>query len=147
MRTHSRLWACSFSCSFAFLLLPTLSLHAQSASAKPASTPDSSSGFSIETEMLTYRALESNSEAIACDVAAYLYGGKASPAIFKRPTSGTAGSLGGSGAKGGVIVLPFDRSVFADFQLWRSDMQTMAEIEERTPSACTPPAPAPPTPQ
>ena len=30
-------------------------------------------GFSIESEMLTYRALESNSEAIACDVAAFLY--------------------------------------------------------------------------
>src|ERR1700753_446209 len=31
-------------------------------------------GFSIESEMLTYRALESNSEAIACDVTAFLNG-------------------------------------------------------------------------
>jgi hypothetical protein len=36
-------------------------------------------GFSIEAEMLAYKSLESNSEAIACDVAAYL--------IFNDPTS------------------------------------------------------------
>jgi hypothetical protein len=137
--------------SLAAVSLSCICLHAQTAPttpAKPAAAETSSaSGFSIETEMLTYRALESNSEAIACDVAAYLYGGKATTATFKSPTSGAACSLTGSGANSGVIVLPFDRSVFADFQLWRSDMQTMAEIEDRTPSACTPPAPAPPTPQ
>src|ERR1700722_9133536 len=135
MRTHSRLWACSFSCSFAFLLLPTLSLHAQSASAKPASTPDSSSGFSIESEMLTYRALESNSEAIACDVAAYLNG------VTATFTSSSAGSLcsvtAAGNSKTSVIVLPFDTGLIDGFQLWRTDMEIMHELRHRAVSYCT----------
>src|SRR5580704_7457840 len=85
MRTLLRLGA---HCTFALLALTSapLSLHAQGASAKSAAAPsDSASGFSIETEMLTYRALESNGEAIACDVAAYLYNTKTD---FKNLPSG-----------------------------------------------------------
>ncbi len=42
-------------------------------------------GFSIESEMLTYRALETNSEAIACDVAAFINGTTANfvPALLR----------------------------------------------------------------
>jgi hypothetical protein len=121
-------------------------LLAQSASAKPAaadgSSGSSASGFSIETEMLTYRALESNSEAIACEVAAFLHG---TTANFKNPPAGAVCNVAGSGAGAGssVIVLPFDRSVYADFQIWRSDMQTMAEFEERGAGACAAPAASP----
>jgi hypothetical protein len=109
--------------------------------AKPAAASSSGgssgTGFSIETEMLTYRALETNSEAIACDVAAFLRG---TTADFKNPSPGVAcnisGMAAGMGAKSGVIILPFDRSVYGDFQLWRSDMQTMAEFERRGAAAC-----------
>ena len=118
----------------------SFSLHAQTAapasSAKPAATAiNTASGFSIETEMLTYRALESNGEAIACDVASYLENVKTSfqsqsgGAICNVPSATDPSTVG-------VIVLPFDRSVFADFQIWRSDMQTMAEFEQRGASAC-----------
>src|ERR1035438_9953407 len=80
MRTLSRLWAHSFLLgsavfSLTAILLSSPSLLAQAP--KPAaSTSNTASGFSIETEMLTYRALEPNGEAIACDIAAYLYGTK-----------------------------------------------------------------------
>jgi hypothetical protein len=122
-------------------------LHAQSAA--PAAKPPSStpaSGFSIETEMLTYRALESNGEAIACDVAAYLYGTKPD---FKSLPSGAICNVGASSGPSniGIVVLPFDRAVFNDFLIWRSDMQTMAEFEARGANACTAAAAAPPTPE
>ena len=114
------------------------SLRAQSAASAPAKSPSSSpaSGFSIETEMLTYRALQTNGEAIACDVAAYLYGTKPD---FKSVPSGAICNVGASSGPSsiGVVVLPFDHNVFSDFQIWRSDMQTMAEFEARGVNACT----------
>jgi len=153
MRTHMRLWARSFSCSISRLALTVATLTVASlnpacmraqAAAKPAASSDTSSGFSIETEMLTYRALESNSEAIACDIAAYLRGGTAS---FSSTTQGSACNVtgGGGSANSSVIVLPFDHNVYSDFQIWRSDMQTMAEFEKRGANACNA-APAPPPP-
>lgn len=103
-----------------------------SAAAKP--TSGTASGFAIETEMLTYRALESNGEAIACDVAAYLYGTKPD---FKTIAGGSICNVGASGPSTiGVVVLPFDHSVFSDFMIWRSDMQTMAEFQARGVNAC-----------
>ena len=107
-------------------------------SAKPP-TSSTASGFSIETEMLTYRALESNGEAIACDVAAYLYGTKPD---FKNLPTGAICNVGSSTPSNiGVVVLPFDRTVFSDFMIWRSDMQTMAEFEQRGANACEAPKP------
>jgi hypothetical protein len=149
MRTLVRLWSCScFLVGLAALTGSSLPLQAQTASAAPAAksaapTPNTASGFSIETEMLTYRALESNGEAIACDVAAYLYGTKPD---FKDLPHGAICNVGGGPTNIGVIVLPFDRSVFADFQIWRSDMQTMAEFEQRGANACEAPKAAEATP-
>src|ERR1019366_7131629 len=132
MRTPVRLWSsnsCLLLLGLVALTAASLSLHAQAGSAsagKPSGpTSNSASGFSIETEMLTYRALESNGEAIACDVAAYLYGTKPD---FKNLPNGAICNVGSSGPSSiGVVVLPFDRTVFNDFIIWRSDMQTMAE--------------------
>jgi hypothetical protein len=123
-------------------LLAPVCLNAQTAAAKPAAAEASSGpGFSIETEMLTYRALESNSEAIACDVASYLHG---VPVNFSNPPQGSVCNAAGSDANSGVLIYPFDHSVFSDFQLWRADMQTMAEIQQRGAAACSAkPAPAP----
>jgi hypothetical protein len=41
-------------------------------------------GFSIETEMLTYKSLEANSEAVACDIARHLFGGEIRTTIGDR---------------------------------------------------------------
>jgi hypothetical protein len=120
-------------------LAPT-SLQAQaakSASASPGSSVpgEGSPGFSIETEMLTYRALESNGEAIACDVASYLEGVKTS--FQMQPTGAVCAVPSSNGPSTvGVVILPFDRTVFADFLIWRSDMQTMAEFEQRAGDVC-----------
>ena len=122
-------------------LVAPASLNAQAPAAKPAApSPSTASGFSIETEMLTYRALESNSEAIACDIAAYLHG---TTVNFSNPPQGSACNVAGNGAKSSVMVFPFDRAVFSDFQLWRADMQTMTEIERRGADACSAARPAP----
>lgn len=138
MSTLPRLRSHSFSLSLLLLTLlaaPSVLRAQTSAAAAPAKPASGASGFSIETEMLTYRALESNGEAIACDVAAYLYNTKTD---FKDLPSGAICNVGGNGPSNlGVIVLPFDRSAFADFQIWRSDMQTMAEIESRTEAECS----------
>lgn len=121
----------------------TPTLHAQSSAPAasssgkpPATSSTTASGFSIETEMLTYRALETNGEAIACDVAAYLYGTKPD---FKTVSTGAICNVGPSSGSPriGVVVLPFDHNVFNDFQIWRSDMQTMAEFEARGANACS----------
>jgi hypothetical protein len=125
-----------------------LTLPAQSASSSKGSSGGSAvpgegaTGFSIETEMLTYRALESNGEAIACDVASYLENVKTS---FQSQSGGAicnVPSVNG-GPSVGIVILPFDRTVFADFMIWRSDMQTMAEFEARGANACSATAAAP----
>ena len=115
----------------------------QSAPAKTTSSGNASTqsqggsnalGFSIESEMLTYRALESNSEAVACDIAAYLNGG---PADFKNPPAGAVCAVNaGANSKASVIIAPFDRSAFDDFHLWRGDMGIMNELRTRAATYC-----------
>jgi hypothetical protein len=84
----------------------------------------------IESEMLTYRALESNSEAVACDIAGYLRDGTAE---FSNPPAGTVCTISGDQNSGHsrVIVASFDQSAFNDYQLWRADMGIMRELEMR----------------
>ena len=96
--------------------------------------------------MLTYRALESNGEAIACDVASYLENVKTS---FQSQPSGAVCNVPSANGPStvGIVVLPFDRTVFSEFMIWRSDMQTMAEFEARGANACAAAAAAPPTPE
>jgi hypothetical protein len=84
--------------------------------------------------MLTYRALQSNSEAIGCDIAAYLDG---VPATFIPSSSGSICSVKREGAgKPGVILLPFDTGVIDSFQLWRADMEIMHQLRHRAAPYC-----------
>jgi hypothetical protein len=119
------------------------SLWAQSAPAKTTPSDNASTrsqdgpsalGFSIESEMLTYRALESNSEAVACDIAAYLNGGSAD---FTNPPAGEVCTVNASAnSKAAVVIVPFDRTTFDDFHLWRADMGTMNELRTRAATYC-----------
>ncbi len=93
-------------------------------------------GFSIESEMLTYRALESNSEAIACDVTAFLNGTSAN---FSDPPAGMVCEVKAGSHNVGVVLLPFDKSTFADFQLWRVDMATMERLQRKAATFDCPP--------
>jgi hypothetical protein len=93
-------------------------------------------GFSIESEMLTYRALESNSEAIACDVTAFLNGTSAN---FASPPAGAVCDVKAGSHNVSIVLLPFDKSTFADFQLWRVDMATMDRLQRKAAAFDCPP--------
>jgi hypothetical protein len=86
--------------------------------------------------MLTYRALESNSEAIACDVTAFLNG--TSP-NFTSPPAGTVCDVKAGSHNVSIVLLPFDKSTFADFQLWRADMATMDRLQRKAAAFDCPP--------
>lgn len=120
--------------ALAFSALSVVCARAQTAPAK--GSADASSAhppFSIETEMLTYRALESNSEAVACDIAAYLNGVNAN---FTNPPLGSVCDVKAGARKARVVLLPFDSSEFADFQVWRADMATMARLQRKAEVDC-----------
>ena len=92
-------------------------LHAQNVTAKPSGSGDGV-GFAIESEMLTYRAVETNSEAVACDLAAYLYKVQVTfdspPADSKErqhPGSKCAVKPTATGEPVVVVVFPFDQSL------------------------------------
>jgi hypothetical protein len=111
----------------------------QSAPAKTSSAdknPDGTDalGFSIESEMLTYRALESNSEAVACDVAAYLNSGSAD--FDTHPPEPVCKVNGGANSTARIVMVPFDGSAFSDFLRWRADMETMNELRTRAAPYC-----------
>ena len=94
--------------------------------AAPKSADPGPTGFSIETEMLTYRALESNSEAIGCDIVAWLNGATAD---FANPPKGAVCNAGGAAPQGKIVLMPFDRTLLANFSVWRADMATMLRLE------------------
>ena len=110
------------------------SVWAQTAPAKGSSdkgssdTPSGGLGFSIESEMLTYRAMQSNTGAIACDIAAYING---TDATFTNPPAGSISDVRAGAKKASVVLLPFESSEFEDFQIWRADMATMAKLQRK----------------
>jgi hypothetical protein len=121
----ARLWVVAL----AFGALSIGCVRAQTAPAKGNTDTNSGAiGFSIESEMLTYRALQSNSEAIACDIAAYLNG---TTVDFKTPPAGSICDVKAGTKKARVVLLPFDSSEFADFQIWRADMATMDKLQRK----------------
>jgi len=119
------------------LVFGVLCVHGARAQSDPAKqstdAPPDSSGFSIETEMFTYRALESNSEAIACDIAGYLNGAED---VFKSPPPGSICDVKPGKSRATVILLPFASSEFQDFQIWRADMATMARLNHKARVDC-----------
>jgi hypothetical protein len=114
--------------------------QAQAAGKGGGDSPPAGVGFSIESEMLTYRALESNSEAIACDVTAFLNGTSAN---FTSPPPGTVCDVKAGSHNVSIVLLPFDKSTFADFQLWRADMATMDRLQRKAAAFDCPPGAQP----
>ena len=90
--------------------------------------------FSIESEMLTYRALESNSEAVACDIAAYLNG--ASVDFANAPPEAVCAMKGGTHNKASVVIAPFDPNALDDFRIWRTEMEVLRELRFRANTYC-----------
>src|ERR1035438_3479351 len=97
-------------------------------SAAGGAAADSSTGpFSIETEMFTYKAVEENSEVIACDIARYLFQGE----VVEAPPGSHAPCAISNAAQSnpGIVIVSSDSSLMSDFQLWRADMATMSALE------------------
>jgi len=93
--------------------------------------------FSIETEMFTYKAVQHNSAAIACDTAQFLFQGQVAdaPAGAHAPCS----ISGASGARPGIILVSSDSTLLSDFQVWRADMATMQSLAARAKQTCVAP--------
>ena len=89
------------------------------------SLADLGKGFAIETEMLTYKAVETNSEAVACDLAGYLYG---TPIQFPEGQPASRCPLSAPAKPGviGIVVLPFDDKLPEAFQAWPCGYDTDA---------------------
>ncbi|HEX3661227.1 MAG TPA: hypothetical protein VHU89_07335 [Acidobacteriaceae bacterium] len=93
-----------------------------------------SPGFSIETEMFTYRAVEQNSEAMACDIARYLYGG----AVQDAPKDAHVPcAVNGEGQPPqGIVLISGGSTLVTDFQIWRADMAAMDSLRARAAAVC-----------
>jgi hypothetical protein len=135
-RKNSSLYAaCGFFAAFVWGACLSQTVSAQNKGGNSSSAPAGAPGFSIESEMLTYRALQSNSEAIGCGIAAYLDG---VPATFTSSSSGSICSVTREGTgKPGVIVLPFDTGLVDSFQLWRADVEIMHQLRHRAAPYCS----------
>lgn len=127
---------------------PSSTAPASSPAATPPSTGPSSSGtFSIEAEIFGYKSLQSDSEAIACDIAAFLYPDETvvtyaygknklltppdwtdEDARRYEPIPNACqfkDNHGPSGTPKGVVLLSSTGNAIANYQLWRLDMTIM----------------------
>ena len=117
----------------ALLLAYACTSRGQSTSAKPAATPASpapttgtKTGFAIESEMLTYTAMDSQVSAVACGIARNV--GTADDKCTPR-------SLSGPGA--GIVIVGSPSSAIAEFQLWRADISSMKMLTLRANHYCS----------
>ena len=82
-------------------------------------------GFSIQSEMLTYSAMDAEGGLVACAVAHNL-----GAADTKCAPRGTLGN------NPGVVIVSGDSSAVAEFQLWRADISTMDILTRRASRYC-----------
>lgn len=110
----------------AFSLAFVSSSQAQSTAAKPASpsTP-SSPGFAIESEMMTYTAMDAEAKALACGITRDV-----------GVTDDKCAPRGMSGPVGGIVVVSSPSSALAEFQLWRADISNMSMLIARATPFC-----------
>jgi hypothetical protein len=84
--------------------------------------------------MFTYRAVELNSEAIACDIARNLYGGAVQDA---PPGAQVPCVVNGEGqAPQGIVLVSGGSTLVGDFQIWRADMAAMDSLRGRATAVC-----------
>ena len=106
---------------------------AQSTTAKSAATPASppattgtKTGFAVESEMLTYTAMDSQVQAVACGIARNV--GTADDKCTPRSSSGPGA---------GIVVVASPSSALVEFQLWRADISTMKMLTLRASHYCS----------
>ncbi len=82
-------------------------------------------GFAIESEMMTYSAMDAEATALACGITRNL-----------GATDDKCTPHGASGPAGGIIVVTSPSSALAEFQMWRTDMSTMTMLTMRAAPYC-----------
>ncbi len=97
-----------------------------SAPAASGATAQNPSGFAIESEMLTYTAMDSESTALACGIGRNVGAADAgcNPQAITGPPVG-------------VVVVSSESSALSEFQLWRTDISTMDMLTVRASHYCT----------
>jgi len=83
-------------------------------------------GFSMESEMLTYAALERDSDAVACDIAEYLTGDSVHSSASS--TSSPCPVITVPNSELGVLILSSNSKAAVDFALWRAYMAAMDSL-------------------
>jgi len=98
-----------------------------SPSAPPQSgaTAENPTGFAIESEMLTYTAMDSEGTALACGIGRNV--GAADAGCNPQAINGP---------QVGVVVVTADSSALSEFQLWRTDISTMDMLTVRANHYC-----------
>ena len=84
-------------------------------------------GFAIESEMLTYTAMDSEATALSCGIGRNV--GAADSGCNPQAISGPPV---------GVVVVAGDSSALSEFQLWRTDISTMDMLTLRANHYCAP---------
>jgi hypothetical protein len=100
--------------------------------APPSASSDEDSndkGFAIESEMLTYTAMDSEATALSCGIGRNV--GAADSGCSPQAISGPPV---------GVVVVAGDSSALSEFQLWRTDISTMDMLTLRANHYCAPSA-------
>jgi hypothetical protein len=149
------------------LLIPPTALRSQTtpgASPSAQGTPPTSSvaqatvgsqTYSVEGDILAYKALQSDSEAIACDVAGALPGGATTTPEGSNPVSGSGKSkmtdpltvpctVAPSVTAAHVLIISSTDQTLSNYQLWRIAMLTvdtlLTQAHNVTPAAAVNPA-------
>jgi hypothetical protein len=86
-------------------------------------------GFAIESEMLTYTAMDSEATALTCGIGHSLGAADAS-----------CNAQAINGPPVGVVVISGDSDALSEFQLWRTDISTMDMLTLRADHYCAPSA-------
>lgn len=100
-------------------------LAQKSDSADKGSGEQAKPGFAIESEMLTYSAMDAEGAQLACGIARHV--GAADAGCSARAVSGPAP---------GVVVVTAGSSAMSEFQLWRTDISTMDMLALRAEHYC-----------
>ena len=109
-----------------------------SGSSSSSTTPSSGSGdasaanpegFAIESEMLTYTAMDSEATALTCGIG---------HSLGTADASCNAQAINGPPV--GVVVVSGDSNALSEFQLWRTDISTMDMLTLRADHYCAPSA-------
>jgi hypothetical protein len=136
MVISSRIALAGVLCVCCFTALGQKSSGGSSSGSSSGSSEESAAapGFSIETEMFTYRAVEQNSATIACDIARYLYGGAVQDAPKGSHAPCVVNNLGQTPQ--GIVLVSGGSTLVADFQIWRADMAAMDSLRARAAAVC-----------